>query len=129
MSYAIFVFVVILLIVATKSSKIEEEKDKMWEILVPASSKELEFSYEHHKKWDEYVKSLAGGLTILKTAKGEWINVDGKLFVDRVIPVRIKCKKSHIKKIIKFTIEHYNQEAILAYKVSDKVLLVHRKKV
>ena len=99
---------------------------KLWEILVPASSPEKEFTYEHHKKWDSYVKSLAGGLTILKPAKGEWISPDGKLFIDRVIPVRIKCKEKHIKKIIKFTIQHYDQEAVMAYKVSDKVILIHK---
>src|SRR5882724_11871725 len=90
-----------------------KSKAKLWEILVPASNKNAEFTYEHHKVWDEYVKSLAGGLTILKTAKGEWINPDGKLYMDKVIPVRIKCKKKHIKKIIKFTLIHYNQEAVL----------------
>lgn len=107
----------------------KDDKKKLWEVLVPASGKEQEFSFIHHKQWDEYVKSLAGGLTILKTGKGEWISPDGKLFRDRVIPVRIYCKKKHIKKIIKFTIEHYNQEAVLAYKVSNKVLLINRKDI
>jgi len=105
----------------------KDHSNQMWEILVPASNKDQEFSYDHHKEWDEYVKSLAGGLTILKTAKGEWLNREGTLFKDRVIPVRIKCKEKHIKKIIKFTIKHYNQQAVLAYKVSDKVLLIHRR--
>lgn len=26
----------------------------LWGILVPASSKNKDFTYEHHKKWDEY---------------------------------------------------------------------------
>lgn len=107
----------------------KNDKKRMWEVLVPASGKDQDFSYEHHKMWDEYVKSLAGGLTILKTGKGEWVSPDGKLFMDRVIPVRIMCKKKHIKKIIKYTIDHYNQEAVLAYKVSNKVILTHRKDV
>jgi hypothetical protein len=103
---------------------------KMWEILVPASNKELEFTYEHHKAWDEYVKSLAGGLTIMKSAKGEWIDTsNNELYKDRVIPVRIKCSKKNIKKIIKFTIKHYNQEAVLAYKVSDRVILTHKNEI
>lgn len=121
---AVVVFVFLVIIFSG-----DEKKNKMWEILVPASNKEQEFTYEHHKKWDEYVKTLAGGLTILKTAKGEWINLEGKLFKDRVIPVRIKCRKKDIKKIIKFTIEHYNQEAVLAYKVSSEVLIVHKSEV
>ncbi len=106
----------------------EEAPDKMWEIFVPASSNDQEFTYDHHKKWDDYVKSLAGGLTIMKTAKGEWIDSStDKVYKDRIIPVRIKCSKKNIKKIIEFTITHYNQEAVLAYKVSDKVYLIYKK--
>ena len=107
-----------------------EKDNKMWEIFVPASSSEQEFAYAHHKEWDEYVKSLTGGLTIMKSAKGEWIdNSTNKLYKDKVIPVRIKCSKKTIKKIIKFTIQHYNQEAVLAYKVSDKVILTHKREL
>ena len=96
----------------------------MWEILVPASNnKDLKFSYEHHKEWDEYVKSVAGGLTINKTAKGEWISPDGTLFKDRMIPVRIMCTEFEIEKIIQFTIKWYKQEAVLAYEVSNHVKL------
>lgn len=107
----------------------EKKKDKMWEILVPASSKMQEFTYDHHKIWDEFVVQLAGGLTILKTAKGEWTSPDNVRFKDRMIPVRIKCSKKQIKKIIDFTIKHYNQEAVLAYKVSSDVLLINRNQV
>lgn len=104
----------------------EEDEDEFWEILVPASSKDKEFTYEHHKKWDEYVKSLAGGLTVMKTAKGEWISKDGKLFVDRMIPVKIKCSYADINKIIDFTMEHYDQEAVLAYRISSHIILRNR---
>jgi hypothetical protein len=99
----------------------------MWEILVPASGNDdQKFSYEHHKLWDEFVKSIAGGLTINKTAKGEWISPSGALFRDRMIPVRILCTEEDIEKIIKYTISHYDQEAVLAYEVSDHVKLIYR---
>lgn len=104
----------------------KNKDNKLWEILVPASSKDKKFPHEHHKKWDEFVKKLAGGLTILKPAKGEWVNPNGNLFVDKIIPVRIKCSKKHIKQIVEFTILHYDQEAVLAYKISDKVILKYR---
>lgn len=98
----------------------------MWEILVPASNnKDLKFSYEHHKEWDEYVKNIAGGITITKTAKGEWVSPDGTLFKDRVIPVRIMCTEAEIEEIIQFTISHYSQEVVLAYEVSNHVKLVY----
>ena len=102
--------------------------NELWEILVPASNnKDLKFSFEHHKEWDSFVKDLTGGVTILKTAKGQWVNPDGKLYVDRIIPCRIACTREEIMIIIGFTLEHYNQEAVMAYKISSDVILKHKK--
>ena len=102
-------------------------KTKLWEILVPASNNnELKFTYEHHKKWDAFVKKISGGVTITKIAKGEWVSPTGKLYVDRMIPCRIICTEEQILEIIDFTIDHYNQEAVMAYKISDDVIVKHK---
>jgi hypothetical protein len=102
-------------------------KQELWEILVPASSnKGQKFPYEHHKKWDAFVKDTTGGVTIMKTAKGQWVSPAGELYVDRMIPCRIVCNEEQMDAIIDFTLEHYNQEAVLAYRISDNVILRHR---
>jgi len=106
-----------------KPEHLNRMKKYMWEILVPASSPEMPFTMKHHKEWDEYVKAVAGGITINRTAKGEWISPDGTLFKDRIIPVRIMCTEAEIEKIIEFTISHYTQEAVLAYEISNHVKL------
>ena len=98
---------------------------KLYEILVPASNNTEKFSYEHHKEWDEFVKSIANGVTILKTGKGEWISPDGKLYKDRIIPCRIACTPEEIDVIIDFTIKHYKQEAVMAYCISEEVIIKH----
>lgn len=103
---------------------------ELWEILVPASNnKDQKFTYEHHKQWDAFVKKLTGGVTITKTAKGEWITPTGKLYVDRMIPCRVVCTEEQISEIIDFTIDHYNQEAVLAYRISTNVFLRHKTKL
>lgn len=99
---------------------------KLWEILVPGSWGRTRYSYEHHKEWDAYVRGKTNGLTILRGAKGEWLNDSGVLHVDKVIPVRIACTKEVIDDIMSFTIEHYDQEAVFAYEVSSTVLIKHR---
>lgn len=102
-------------------------KTELWEILVPAlSKKNKKFTYNHHKEWDEFVKKITGGVTIMKTAKGQWISPTGKIYIDRIIPCKIVCSEEQISEIIDFTIEHYNQEAVLAYRVSTNVILRHR---
>jgi hypothetical protein len=55
--------------------------------------------------------------------KGQWINKEGELFEERVIPVRISCDKKTIERIMDITAEHYKQYAVLAWKVSEEVLL------
>jgi len=55
----------------------------MWEILVPTIRQDgRPFHLRYHKKWDEMVRSISGGLTILTPVKGQWIFED-KLFNER----------------------------------------------
>lgn len=95
---------------------------ELWEILVPASSPGKPWiDYTHHKSWDEFVKNIAGGLTVMRGAKGEWISPKGELFKDRMIPVRIACSADEIKVIAEFTLKHYDEEAVMYYKISNEV--------
>jgi len=59
-------------------------------------------------------------------AKGQWISPDGDLFMERMIPVRIIASREQMDAIIDMTMKYYDQLAILAYKVSDEVILKHR---
>ena len=80
----------------------------------------------HHKCWDRYVRTISGGLTIMKPARGQWINTDSVLHEERVIPVRVACTRKQLDKIITFTLRHYNQIAVMAYRISDEVIIVRR---
>ena len=95
----------------------------LYEILVPTNvNNHNPARLRHHRRWDDYVRKLSGGLTILRPATGQWVHQD-KLFVERVIPVRIYCTEDDIKKIIKFTLGHYQQIAVMAYKISSEVYI------
>ncbi len=99
----------------------------VWEILVPrCSNKGKEYPVKYHQAWDRKVREIAGGITILKAAKGHWINPRGKLLVEEMIPVRIYCTEKDIDKIIDFTIDYYNQEVIFAYRISNYTKIRHR---
>lgn len=100
----------------------------MWEILVPTKSNiGVPFRTRYHRVWDEKVRKISGGLTILQPAKGQWINKENSIFIERMIPVRIIATREDIDKIIDLTIEHYNQEAVLCYRVADLFILKNRK--
>jgi len=76
------------------------------------------------------VKKISGGLSILKPiTKGVWINPEGTEFEERMIPVRILCTREDIDRIIDFTLKYYEQEAVLAYKISNEVILRHASEV
>lgn len=100
-------------------------RKKVWRILVPANDNQgNEFPIEHHHIWDEFVRDLVGGVTIMKSAKGQWISPVGKLYIDITIPCDINCTKYQIQQIALFTIKHYNQEAIAYYKISKGIKLM-----
>ena len=102
-------------------------KTKLWRIYLPANDNNgFEFSLEHHQKWDEYVHNLVGGVTIMKSAKGQWISPHGKLYIDIMIPCEINCFKSQIKQIARFSIEHYNQEAIAYLPLSRNMKIMKK---
>lgn len=102
-------------------------KTFMWIILVPHSDNTgKKFPIEHHWAWDSFVKSITGGLTIHRVAKGEWVNDDGKIYKDKMIPVHISCTEEEIDKIQDFTIKHYNQEAVTAYAISEYVKIKYK---
>ncbi len=77
--------------------------------------------------WDQKVRQIANGLTILAPAKGQWVSQTGELFAERMIPVRIACTKDQIELISDMTAAYYDQLAIMYYLVSEVVVIKHYK--
>jgi len=98
---------------------------KLWEILVPVTHILGTIKKKHHKKWDHKISKIAGGLTLFKPKKGRWLSA-GKLFREKMIPVRIAATEEEIKKIADLTAEHYSQEAVMYYLVSEHVVIYER---
>jgi len=100
---------------------------ELWEILVPTMSNDKKpFKTRFHRVWDAKVREISGGLTILTPAKGQWISKSGDLYKERMIPVRIICTEEEINKIVDITMQYYDQLAVLAYRVSEKIILKHK---
>lgn len=98
----------------------------VWEILVPTQRNDGKpFRTRYHRVWDSKVRAIAGGLTILPVAKGQWLN-DGRLYAERMIPVRIMATREEMEQIIDLTLKYYEQIAVMAYKVSEEVILKTR---
>jgi hypothetical protein len=98
----------------------------MWEILIPTvrpnTNGEKFFKTRFHRVWDEKVRKITGGLTIMQPTKGQWLSPHGTLFVERMIPVRIVASKQEIEEVMDMTLVHYEQEAVLCYKISSEVI-------
>ena len=93
---------------------------------VEAWQRKNSYSTRYHRVWDEKVRDISGGLTIMTPVKGEWIAPCGSLFRERMIPVRIIATREQIEEIIDMTMEYYDQLAVLCYKLSDEVILKNR---
>jgi hypothetical protein len=99
---------------------------EFWEILVPTMRRDgTPFRTRFHRVWDKRIEAICGGLTILTPGKGTWVH-EGQTMRERMIPVRIMCTREQIEEIIDFTLEYYDQLAVMAYRVSDVIILKHR---
>jgi len=116
---------------------IRETKTQLWEILVPCHRNNGKpYRTRHHRQWDKQVIRVTGGMTIMKPTIGYWQNEqigvgpggdDNPIYRDRMIPVRIACTSKQMDEIIRRTLIHYpDQEAVMAYMVSEEVRIVHR---
>jgi len=103
----------------------------LFEILVPAYCSMVQdyddpvtdyIMTDLHNQWDAYVNGICGGLTILKTQKGQWFHQERGIINETMIPVRIACTAEQLDQVLTFTLEHYQQEEVMAYKVSDQVV-------
>lgn len=105
--------------------EINPKRQELWEILVPQANNDGEFiAIPEHNIWDSKVRKITGGLTIHRSAKGEWVSPEGELVVERMIPVRIACTEEQMHTIAQMTKEFYQQAKVMYYRVSDKVFIV-----
>ena len=97
----------------------------LWEILVPTQFDDTkeDIAVEHHREWDRFVREVSGGLTMLRSATGQWVHL-GEVQQESVIPVRLIATREQMEEIAKFTARHYRQKVIMVYKISDEVLFV-----
>jgi hypothetical protein len=96
----------------------------LYEILVPTqmnSGKPIRTRY--HRVWDEKVRKISGGLTIMAPVKGQWVSADEVLYRERMIPVRIACPPDKIEQIADMTAKYYEQEAVMYYLLSKEVTI------
>lgn len=97
--------------------------NQLWEIYVPCVFNDgAPVRTRHHREWDRQVRQISGGLTVLKPAVGQWEN-EGRLFHERVIPVRIAATRAEMEQVAAITIRHYEQLAVMYYLVSEECVV------
>ena len=104
------------------------KKTLLWEIMVPTVRNDgTPFRLRYHRVWDEKVRKISPGLTIMKPATGQWIDpADQTLYKERMIPVRIACSREQIEEIMDMTGKYYDQIAVMAFLVSEVCLIKTR---
>ena len=95
----------------------------LWEILVPVKDRfGNKISLSYHKYWDSRIKKISKGLTVCRPVRGIWVSPSKVEFEEPMIPVQILCHKKDMSKIVSFTKTYYDQEKVLAYKISSDIL-------
>lgn len=108
-------------------------KQYLFEILIPTTDNtkdRVKYAPSFHQEWDAKVRAISGGLTIIGDVRGQWISPrEGLLFQDTMIAVRIMCRASQMFLIARMTIKHYDQEAVMYYRIADMVTMLNKREV
>lgn len=102
---------------------------KLFEIIVPKyrDNQDGTFNVVSQDTFDalfQYCVELSGGLTVLPESQGMWVNPDGKLVSEPVIPVRVIVTAEQALSIAKLVAIEFNQKEVLVYEVSNGIILV-----
>ncbi|MHC4188406.1 MAG: hypothetical protein ACYSUB_01850 [Planctomycetota bacterium] len=93
----------------------------IYEIYVPTVTPEGKpIRTRQHRHWDKEVRRIAGGLTVMQPARGQWLSPDDEVFAERMIPVRIACTREQIETIADMTAAFYRQQAIMFCLISSE---------
>mgnify|MGYP003395241913 CR=1 FL=1 len=94
----------------------------LYEILIPVADNDGKtFSNAHVTKFWDLIIATANGLTVMPNVKGFWVD-GGRTFTDENTPLRVVATKDEIRFIAHQAKSHFNQLAILYYKISDDVV-------
>jgi hypothetical protein len=104
-------------------------KRGLWEILVPVrDNRDKKIAVRFHQGWDAKVREISGGLTIRKPERGQWVHPESKaLFAERMIPVKFMGTRDEAERITEMTLDYYDQEAVMCYKIAEEVIMKVRK--
>lgn len=90
---------------------------QLWEVLLPAR-----LPLKLHRAWDEKVGLLCGGCTIIQQVDGVWKpNQSRQVRREKMLAVRVAVSLDKLDELLGMTAVHYDQTAIMAYKISDDV--------
>jgi len=100
-------------------------KRGLWEILVPVvNNRGKKIPVKFHQGWDAKVRAISGGLTIRKPEKGQWVHPESKsLFAEKMIPVKFMGTRDEADQIAQMTLEYYDQQAVMCYKIAEEVIM------
>lgn len=96
------------------------KETRIYQILVPVCDNDGKvFPMAHHWEWDSRVQEIAGGLTLMNSVRGRYLGGS----VERMIPVNIAATYDEMQQVTAYTLDHYQQEAVLFWLVADKAMI------
>lgn len=102
----------------------------LWEIFIPKNNnKNTIFQVSHHREWNKKITNetdvilLSSSTTPTKTLDPP---LGQSFFSEEMILIRVCCTKEEFDKILNITIEHYDRKEIIAFKLSENMLIKKR---
>jgi hypothetical protein len=101
----------------------------MWELILPVGKDNKEFTPEQHKAWEDEIKSISKDIIFIREVKGDWLKSNLIEFKEKVIRIDVVCNNAQLKKIVAFTVTHYQLEDLIIFQTGEEVIIARKAKI
>jgi hypothetical protein len=102
----------------------------LWNILIPcADNSGRKFPLFVRRMWNEQVRRMTDGMSIMQAITGEWRNPEnGRIVREKMIPVSLLMTQREIAELAQFTRTLFKQNCVMYYRVSSEVFMAGEEK-
>jgi len=109
-----------------------QDKKCLWEIFIPKNNnRETIYEVSHHREWNKKVTTETDVILLSSDPhkKKSCPTIGESFFSEEMILLRVCCTPEEFDKILDITVQHYDRPEIIAFKLSENMIVKKRETV
>jgi hypothetical protein len=104
-------------------------KTCLWEIFIPKNhNKEMIYGVSHHREWNRKVTKETNVILLSSSSYKEKScpTIEEPFFSEEMLLLRVYCTQEELDRILDITVDHYDRDKIIAFKISENMIVKKR---